>query len=60
MITMYVYALATMEIVAEIEGNDNAECERKVVEAGYVMDEYGGAYSKTDLIEVVADNDGPV
>ncbi len=54
--TLYVYELETMEIVVEIEGADNAECERLFVEAGYVMDEYGGAYSKTDLIEVAADN----
>ncbi len=51
--TMYVYDLETMEIVAEIEGADNAECERQFVDDGWVMDEYGGAYSKNELVEVV-------
>ncbi len=51
--TMYVYDLENMEIVAEINGADNAECERKFVDDGWVMDEYGGAYSKSGLIEIL-------
>ncbi len=51
--TMYVYDLETMEIIAEIEGADNAECERQFVDDGWVMDEYGGAYSTTGLVEVL-------
>ena len=50
--TMYVYDTETMEIVAEITGEDNAECERKAANYYGDSDRFGWAYSLTGLVEV--------
>lgn len=48
--TLYVYDTETMEIVEEITGESNAECEERA--AHYDWDVYGATYATDGLIEV--------
>ena len=42
---LYAYNADTMEVIAIATGDDNAECESKMEEAGYHGDEIGWTYS---------------
>lgn len=48
--TLYIYNVETNEIVMTIEGNTNAECESKALEANYDQDVYGWTYTIEGLI----------